>query len=302
MKRALIILGISALLLLLLIGVVLINSRKLPSITGLNQSSPSISSDGRRLTLDIFRGMHSSIYIFNLDNHQLLRLTDKTRFAFRPMFSPDDEWIVFMIAGEKFTELARIRPSGKDLTSIAVSSSLQWPVAFSHDGMLLYFVRENWNGRLALPLLEIWSIPLLQSGANPSYVGVGTSISSNGFVRTVPISMPNAMHRTIVVLDDSRSLSNSVGSGFGPSISPCGNYVAFTRVGSNWIHQVWLRHVLGGSSRMIHSSEWPISSPIFSAEGNKLLFRSRRRNSADVDEVVVFDIIDRSKQEFTIDE
>ena len=77
----------------------------------LDWSNPSFSPDGRRIAFDIFDGTQTDIWLYEWDRDVISRLTFEPTEDWKPVWSPDGAWIVYVCSQQAFN-LCRRRADG----------------------------------------------------------------------------------------------------------------------------------------------------------------------------------------------
>ena len=141
------------------------------------ESRPLFSPDGKRLAFVSTRSGGGDIYILNLENNELKRLTFNDSSERLDSWSRDGQWIYFSstsmdIAG--MNDIFRVRATGG--TPMQVSADLytsEFGASLSPDGTMLAFSARGissgqwWrNGRSHIDETEIW---IKREGAMPTY-------------------------------------------------------------------------------------------------------------------------------------
>jgi serine/threonine-protein kinase len=107
-----------------------------------NWANPQFSPDGRRIAFDIFDGAQTDIWVYDLVDQSLSRLTTSPRIEVKPIWSPDGKRIAFFSVEDDGTYRAAWQLAdgsgsaktllGKDVTSI--------PTSFHPSGRYLAYV------------------------------------------------------------------------------------------------------------------------------------------------------------------
>ena len=101
---------------------------------------PSLSPDGRGLTIDILEPPLADVWLLNLDRGALTRLTFDNRSR-STIWSPDGQWLVFASSqGGPFNLFRRRADGSGPAERLSSSPFLQMPGAISPDGSLLAFM------------------------------------------------------------------------------------------------------------------------------------------------------------------
>jgi len=112
--------------------------------------SPQFSPDNKKVVFAGMRDAVSDIFIFDLQNGRLNRLTADPAFDSRPRFSWDGKWIVFESEvgdtaekGCNNFDLFLIRPDGTELTRLTHDPFDDRMACFSTDNKSLYFISNR---------------------------------------------------------------------------------------------------------------------------------------------------------------
>lgn len=117
--------------------------------------APAINRDGNRVVFASNRNAYWDIYILNLNDGQITRLTDTPEFDGNPAWSPDDQWIVYeTLVGEQM-EISILSTSNPDqIFQLTDDPAFDGNPAWSPQGREVAFV-SNRSGEN-----EIWVINL----------------------------------------------------------------------------------------------------------------------------------------------
>ncbi len=103
---------------------------------------PSLSADGRRLTVTVSRWPFTYVGIGSVDGEPLQQLTRRGR-DMCSIFSKDGQWIAFTSASDGWSNLFKVRADGTDVTAeperLTEASSNHKPTSWSRDGRWLLF-------------------------------------------------------------------------------------------------------------------------------------------------------------------
>jgi Tol biopolymer transport system component len=238
-------------------------------LTALDQGSPSISADGAQLVFARISGKESFLVLYNRRTKEAMRLTPKGVQAYQPVWATQPGLIIFTRVEGHDHHLWSIHSDGSQMKRITDGPFIDNPLVASSDGAQVYFVRENWTGRLMLPLREVWRADLASKPPQVSLVGLGTSISSDGQKRAFEFQRDQGIY----LFAGGQSASNFICHGYSPVISPDGRRLAFVRITTNWDKEIWVRDLEAGTERLVHSARPHFSQPLFSLNSQELAIR-----------------------------
>ena len=103
---------------------------------------PSLSADGRRLTVTVSRWPFTYVWIGSVDGEPLQQLTRRGR-DMCSIFSKDGQWVAFTSARDGWSNLFKVRADGTDVTAeperLTEASSNHKPTSWSRDGRWVLF-------------------------------------------------------------------------------------------------------------------------------------------------------------------
>ena len=103
---------------------------------------PSLSADGRRLTVTVSRWPFTYVWIGSVDGEPLQQLTRRGR-DMCSIFSKDGQWIAFTSARDGWSNLFKVRADGTDVTAeperLTEASSNHKPTSWSRNGRWVLF-------------------------------------------------------------------------------------------------------------------------------------------------------------------
>jgi len=131
--------------------------RKVSGVPELSTSidrRPVLSPDGGRIAYFQAKfGPNGDIWVIPAAGGQPRQVTNDTRMASAPMWTPDGNWIVYSSARRGSRTLWRVRPSGGDPEPVTTGTGEDHDPAISADGRKLMFtnVRNSWRLTLLDP-------------------------------------------------------------------------------------------------------------------------------------------------------
>lgn len=238
-------------------------------LTALDQGSPSISGDGTQLVFARISGKESFLVLYHRQTEKAVRITPEGVQAYQPIWATQRGLIIFTRVEGHYHHLWSVHSDGSQMKRITDGPFIDNPLVASPDGARVYFVRENWTGRLMVPLREVWQADLASEPPQVSLVGLGTSISSDGQKR----AFESRLDEGIYLFAGSQSASNFICHGYSPVISPDGQRLAYIRITTNWDKEIWVRDLGAGPERLLYSAHPHFSQPLFSLNSQELAIR-----------------------------
>jgi serine/threonine protein kinase/Tol biopolymer transport system component len=149
--------------------------------------NPQFSHDGRQLAFEISDGRQADVWVQDLVSGRLARLTFDPADDFKPVWSPDGEWIVFASTRDGVPNLYRIRSSGAGGTErLTTSPNPQLPGSWHPGGRFLAF--EETRPGTGIDLM-IMPVPAAGTAASAH---VNASVFASGpAVEAEPIFSPD---------------------------------------------------------------------------------------------------------------
>lgn len=190
---------------------------------------PSMSPDGGSVLYSAFRQENIyEIYEINLATNQVRQLTNKLGVANAPEVSPDGKSIVFTLwtAASNRYRLMVMDRNGENVNNIPRTEG--WDPTWSPDGKLILFA-GNYDGTNQLYTVNLGGRQLHKVSNLPAIRGRSDWSPDGGFIVTYS---GEPWKREVYIMDadgsNARVLSPTGGNAQGPSISPDGQWVAFT--------------------------------------------------------------------------
>ncbi|MCC6300783.1 MAG: PD40 domain-containing protein [Anaerolineales bacterium] len=190
---------------------------------------PSLSPDGQSVLYSAFREQNVyEIYEMNLSNGETKRLTNRLGIANAPEVSPDGESIVFM-RGNPNTQENQIwvmQRNGEYPENIP--QALGWDPTWSPNGKFILFASDR-DGEVQLFTVSLKGGAITRVSDLPSMRGRSDWSPDGSFIVTYA---GEPWYRELYIMDadgsNARQITPSGGNSQGPSISPDGQWVAFT--------------------------------------------------------------------------
>ena len=209
-----------------------------------DETQPSFSPDGQKLAFawNGERGENSDIYIRDIKNSSMLRLTTNAGEDLSPIWSPDGKRIAFLRAAQNETQVYVSPATGgvqSAITSLfptrieALGRHLDW----SPDGEYLAAADKKTPD-------EPFSIVLIE---------------------------PQTGHKIEVTNPPAGMIGD-----MGPAFSPDGKSIAFIRALSSGVGDIFVAPVTGGEARRITSDRRYIISLSWTPDGKSILFSTNR--------------------------
>ncbi|MFN8414079.1 MAG: hypothetical protein U0Z26_16995 [Anaerolineales bacterium] len=190
---------------------------------------PSLSPDGNSVLYSAFRSENIyEIFEMNLNSGEVKQLTNKIGVANAPEVSPDGKSIVFTrwtAASNKYTIMLMDR-NGQNVNNIP--GAFGWDPTWSPDGKYVLFASDM-NGSVQLYAIRTTGKELHQVSNLPAMRGRSDWSADGRYIVTYS-GEPWKREVYIMGADGSSAhvLSPTGGNSQGPSISPNGQWVAFT--------------------------------------------------------------------------
>lgn len=174
--------------------------------------APAWSPDGRQLAFTISRDGNADIYILNMQNDTLKRLTHHQAIDTESVWSPDGNSIIFTSDRSGSPQLYEIPPKGGPVTRLTFKGHENTQASISPDGKHIAMVYSN-QGKYQIALMErqTGSIRLLTEGEqdeSPSFSPNGTMIiyaaSSQGKSSLEVVSIDGQVKQRLATYDDVR--------------------------------------------------------------------------------------------------
>jgi len=190
---------------------------------------PSVSPDGKSVLYSAFRERNVyEIYELNLNSGNVNRLTNRIGVSNAPEVSPDGTSIVFM-RGNPNTQQNQIwvmERKGDDPGNIPQASG--WDPTWSPDGKLILFASDR-EGGVQLFTVSLKGSAIKRVSNLPSIRGRSDWSPDGSFIVTYS---GEPWNREVYIMSadgsNARQLTPTGGNSQGPSISPDGQWVAFT--------------------------------------------------------------------------
>lgn len=107
------------------------------------------SPDAKRLVFHSISDGDGEIYVLNLEDDSLLRLTDNEEEDTRPVWSPDSRSIVFVSDRDGSNQIYVMKLETMSVTPISSGTDASWGAAWSPNGRLIsYVARRGANAQL----------------------------------------------------------------------------------------------------------------------------------------------------------
>jgi serine/threonine-protein kinase len=116
-------------------------------------SAPSLSNDGRQVTVSVTDWPSTSVWVGRVEGEPLTRLAP-SKTGCCSIFSRDGEWVAFSAPESSGFNLYRVRTDGRQLERLTTANAQQKPTSFSRAGDLLLF-NETEGGNRAVGALDL---------------------------------------------------------------------------------------------------------------------------------------------------
>ena len=106
-----------------------------------NWGNPQFSPDGRRLAFDIFDGVQADVWVYDLVDASLSRLTHSPRVDVKPVWSPDGKRIAFITQDDfRFRMDWQLADGSGDARTLIGNDVVSIPTSFHPSGRYLAYV------------------------------------------------------------------------------------------------------------------------------------------------------------------
>ena len=130
-----------------------------PATVGSVGFSPlSLSADGRRAVVNVFRGGYGELWVCDLGRGTTSRLVAERADALTSVWTPDGRVIFTALLGGRKWNLFRVAPGGSRPERLLKADDIQTPRAVSPDGRFLVFAQGPGGAA------DLWLLPLTGSG------------------------------------------------------------------------------------------------------------------------------------------
>ena len=235
-------------------------------LTSVIDSYPMFSPDSKEIAFESNRSGNFEIYTMNVDGSNIRQLTFDTAFDGTPAWSPDGNLIVFASERDNDPEIYIMNADGSHQKRIKNAKGDDSHPKFTHDGKRIIFCSARSTPDLTVDWSKQW-IEIYTMNID------GTDVQQVSHFRTV--------------------------STF-PSLSPDANKIVFRMVtaqpGYNWDlsnsernSEIFVMNNDGTNPVNISKNAAFDGWPVWSADGNKILFASNRRGPANVSQIFMVD-------------
>lgn len=119
--------------------------------------TPAFSPDGRKLAMSIL----TKLYVMPARaGAKPERLTRGDALEYQPVWSPDGEWIAYVVRSHEGGHIWRVRRDGRDAQRLTIHPAFYTDLAFSADGKRIFAMRGNEHMRIGLREGERIGLPL----------------------------------------------------------------------------------------------------------------------------------------------
>jgi TolB protein len=257
---------------------------------------PAWSPDGRsiafcqeRIILPTSRVVISALSVVDVDTGAIRVVT--TRDAVQPAWSPSGERLAYWGQSGGQRDIYTVAATGGDPVKVTDDVALDWSVAWAPDGRHLYFSSDRGGS------MNLWRVPVDQRSGQatgppePVTSGVqatiaGASLSQDGrrmiFTSSIASTNPVALPIDPVTgrVGAPRFLFRQSGIVAPTSVSPDGSTLAYFVAGRS--EDIWLGRVDGSGLRRLTDDDHRDRVPMWSADGNELVFYSNRSGKYEV--------------------
>lgn len=120
--------------------------------------SPSLSPDGKQLVMSILTKLHVMPARTGAEPR---RLTHGDALEYQPIWSPDGQWVAYVVRSPEGGHIWRVRRDGRDAQRLTLHPAFYTDLAFSPDGTRIFAMRGNEHLRLGLPEGEQFPLDLI---------------------------------------------------------------------------------------------------------------------------------------------
>lgn len=220
---------------------------------------PSISPDGKSVVYSAHREANIyEIHEIEIEAGSVKQLTDRLGNANAPEISPDGKQIAFKISTPVVSEIWLMNRDGSDPRPIPNASG--WDPTWSPDGEFILFA-SNMRGAVQLFRIRRNGNELRQVGSLPAIRGRSDWSPDGQFI--VTYSGPSWGREVFIMNADGSNaqvLSPPGGNSQGPSISPDGQWVAFTayfdHFGNEHGCEIYIARVDGTDLRRLTNNDY----------------------------------------------
>lgn len=123
--------------------------------------SPGFSPDGRRIVMS----MLTKLYVMPArSGAEPERVTQGQSLEYQPVWSPDGQWLAYLVWTPEGGQIWKVRPDGRDARQLTLQPAFYTDLAFSPDGQRILAMRGNArmyantpeSAQLKIPLDLIW--------------------------------------------------------------------------------------------------------------------------------------------------
>jgi Tol biopolymer transport system component len=149
--------------------------------------NPRFSPDGRHLAFDVSDGKQVDVWVQDLATDQLVRLTFDPADDFKPVWSPDSEWVVFASKRDGVANLYRVRSDGVgNPERLTRSPNAQGPSSWHPSGRFLAFEEARPGTGI-----DVMTLAMPPRGAPEGKQGIPSVFASSPAVDAEPIFSPD---------------------------------------------------------------------------------------------------------------
>ena len=172
---------------------------------GLN-AAPAWSPDGKHLALTLSKEGNPEIYIMNLNNRVLTRLTHNTAIDTEPEWSPDGKYLVFTSDRAGQPQIYRIPVKGGQVQRLTFQGIYNACPRFSPDGQHLALLHNNGNGyKIAILTLNTGQLKILSQTSldeSPRFAPNGRMIIYATGSALAAVSIDGQVHQRLAESQD----------------------------------------------------------------------------------------------------